>query len=136
MFLMLASTMTAPPSGQTAPSVVLPRRSVQVLGEPAVVAVACAAGGGGGVYVCNLFLFPRSGINFGPCLRDKIQSDNNNKKKQTDNLFLKSQQQKEQEEEEGSRNRIGKSASVLPVTVEKEISEETVFWLMDRFAPC
>ncbi|KAI3769824.1 hypothetical protein L6452_00937 [Arctium lappa] len=64
-------------------------------------------------------------------LRDKIQSEKK-QKKQT-NLFLKSQQQ---EEVESTKSRA-KSASVLPAaTAEKELSEETVFWLMDRFSPC
>ncbi|KAL8238241.1 hypothetical protein R6Q59_019322 [Mikania micrantha] len=66
-------------------------------------------------------------------LRQKIQSEKTTMKKS--NLILKSVANQRVEEE--SRNSISKSSSKLPAPVpENRMTEETVFWLMDRFAPC
>ncbi|KAI3755543.1 hypothetical protein L1987_55346 [Smallanthus sonchifolius] len=70
-------------------------------------------------------------------LSDKIQL------KKKPNFFLKSQT-KTDDQIEGHEDlaitmtESGKPASVLlkSQATEKEFSEETVFWLMDRFAPC
>ncbi|CAH1450366.1 unnamed protein product [Lactuca virosa] len=66
-------------------------------------------------------------------LREKIQVEK--KKTKQHNLSIKSvSTQQHEEEEEESRTSSAQSASGLPA--EKKLSEETIFWLMDRFAPC
>ncbi|PWA58350.1 hypothetical protein CTI12_AA400410 [Artemisia annua] len=65
-------------------------------------------------------------------LREKIQLEKTAMKK-ANHLFFKSISTQQHEEEE---EYVAKSASsVVPVTAEKRVSEETIFMLMDRFAP-
>ncbi|MFS7998509.1 hypothetical protein Hanom_Chr12g01154681 [Helianthus anomalus] len=62
-------------------------------------------------------------------LRQTIKLEKTTVKKST--LIVKSREAKQLEEE----SRM--SCSTMPVTVsENQASEETIFWLMDRFAPC
>ncbi|GKC90196.1 hypothetical protein Tco_1150845 [Tanacetum coccineum] len=65
-------------------------------------------------------------------LREKIQLEKTMMKK-ANHLFLKSISSKKLEEEE--ENVTKSASSVVPVTGEKRVSEETIFMLMDRFAP-
>ncbi|KAI3708042.1 hypothetical protein L2E82_37049 [Cichorium intybus] len=74
-------------------------------------------------------------------LTDKIRL--NKKQQQRPNFFLRSQNESDDQTEEQEESGITlieatKPASLLlksPAT-EDPLSEETVFWLMDRFAPC
>ncbi|KAI3809818.1 hypothetical protein L1987_19418 [Smallanthus sonchifolius] len=61
--------------------------------------------------------------------RQMIQLEKTTTKKSS--LIFKSRAAQQLEEE--SRTSCSKSASTLP---ENQMSEETIFWLMDRFAPC
>ncbi|GJV46144.1 hypothetical protein Tco_1430680 [Tanacetum coccineum] len=61
-------------------------------------------------------------------LREKIQLEKTMMKK-ANHLFLKSISSKKLEEEEENVTKF------VPVTGEKRVSEETIFMLMDRFAP-
>ncbi|MFS7998491.1 hypothetical protein Hanom_Chr12g01154461 [Helianthus anomalus] len=62
-------------------------------------------------------------------LRQTIKLEKTTVKKST--LIVKSREAKQLEEE----SRM--SCPTMPVTVsENQASEETIFWLMDRFAPC
>ncbi|KAF5758652.1 hypothetical protein HanXRQr2_Chr16g0731681 [Helianthus annuus] len=66
-------------------------------------------------------------------LRQTIKLEKTTVKKSS--LIVKSREAKQLEEE--SRMSCSKSGSTMPVTVsENQASEETIFWLMDRFAPC
>lgn len=66
-------------------------------------------------------------------LRQKIQVEKTMTRRS--NLILKSGAAQKPEEE--SRTGCSKPGSTLPVMPENnQISEETIFWLMDRFAPC
>ncbi|GKA40715.1 hypothetical protein Tco_0733308 [Tanacetum coccineum] len=69
-------------------------------------------------------------------LREKIQLEKTMMKK-ANHLFLQSISSKklEEEEEEEEENVTKSASSVVPVTGEKRVSEETIFMLMDRFAP-
>lgn len=71
-------------------------------------------------------------------LRQTIQMEKSTTKKSS--LVLKSRATRVLEEESrtGCSN-SSKPGSALPVTglaTENQVSEETIFWLMDRFAPC
>ncbi|KAL4555718.1 hypothetical protein LXL04_038346 [Taraxacum kok-saghyz] len=65
-------------------------------------------------------------------LREMIQVKNQKTKRH--NLLVKSVSNQQQEEE--SRTRSTQPPSGLPEVAEKQVSEETIFWIMDRFAPC
>lgn len=61
-------------------------------------------------------------------LKEKIQLEKKYTKKS--NMFLKSRSIQHVEKETST-----KPGSMVPVKVEKQVSEETVFGLMDRYAP-
>ncbi|KAK9056705.1 hypothetical protein SSX86_024067 [Deinandra increscens subsp. villosa] len=65
-------------------------------------------------------------------LREKIQPEKTTTKKS--NLVLKSRANQQPEEE--SATACSKSGSTLPPPENSHVSEETIFWIMDRFAPC
>lgn len=76
-------------------------------------------------------------------LSDKIRLKKNYQPQQLFNIFLKSQttQNEADDAESGISSLEVEKQPVSSVLLkssatENELSEETVFWLMDRFAPC